>query len=59
MTAEILAYLRERGDEASISEITAAIQEKYPDPPSSSIRSLLQNERYFVRVRRGVFKAAE
>lgn len=57
MTADIRDYLRGRGDEASIAEIAAAIEGKYPNPAPSSVRSCLQNERYFERVRRGVFRA--
>lgn len=50
-------YLRERGAEATIAEITAGIADQFPNPPASSVRGCLQNEKYFVRVRRGVFRA--
>jgi hypothetical protein len=53
------AYLRDRGDEATIAEITAGVAEQFPNPASSTVRGCLQNERYFVRVRRGVFRAVD
>jgi hypothetical protein len=57
LTAAMHAYLVERGKPASIKEITAAIAPDFPNPPSSSVRGCLQNENYFERVQRGVFKA--
>lgn len=44
------------GGPASISEIKAGIRDKVGDAPDSSYRSALQDERYFERVERGVFK---
>jgi hypothetical protein len=44
------------GEPASISEIKAAIEPKIGIAPASSYRSALQNERYFERVARGVFR---
>jgi hypothetical protein len=44
------------GQPASISEIKAALEPKLGISPASSYRSALQNERYFERVSRGVFK---
>lgn len=44
---------------ASIPEIKAAIEETVGVAPDSSYRSGLQDERYFERVRRGVFKIRE
>ncbi len=44
------------GGPASISEIKAALEPKLGIAPASSYRSALQNERYFERVSRGVFK---
>jgi hypothetical protein len=45
-----------KGEPASISEIKAAIEPKVGIAPASSYRSALQNERYFERVSRGVFR---
>lgn len=47
-------YLRER--QAPLSEIRAAAEEKLGPVPQSSVRSALQDERYFQRVSRGVFR---
>ncbi len=50
-------YLASRGGEpASISEIKAAVEPKVGSAPDSSYRSGLQDERYFERVARGVFR---
>lgn len=43
-------------DQASIAEIKAACEPKLGVAPDSSYRSALQDERYFERVSRGVFK---
>lgn len=48
-------YLRER-QEAPIPEIRAAAEAKLGPVPQSSVRSGLQDERYFQRVSRGVFR---
>ncbi len=44
------------GEPASITEIKAAIAPKVGVAPDSSYRSGLQDERYFERVSRGVFR---
>lgn len=44
------------GGPASIREIKDGIRDKVGDAPESSYRSALQDERYFERVERGVFK---
>jgi hypothetical protein len=44
------------GGPASISEIKAALEPKLGKRPDSSYRSSLQDERYFERVSRGVFR---
>jgi hypothetical protein len=44
------------GQSASIAEIKAAIEGKVGVAPASSYRSALQDERYFQRVSRGVFR---
>jgi hypothetical protein len=44
------------GEPASISEIKAAIEPRVGIAPDSSYRSGLQDERYFERVARGVFR---
>lgn len=49
-------YLSKRGSAASISEIRAAVEPDLGTVPASSLRSGLQDERYFERVSRGVFK---
>jgi hypothetical protein len=46
-----------RGKPASIAEIKAAVEPVIGRAPDSSYRSALQDERYFQRVARGVFKA--
>jgi len=45
-----------RGQPASINEIKAAVEPKLGICPDSSYRSGLQDERYFERVSRGVFR---
>lgn len=53
----IREYLESRkGEPASIAEITAALEPKIGERPSSSYRSTLQDEKYFERVSRGVFR---
>lgn len=50
-------YLKsKKGQPASIAEITRALEGKVGIAPASSYRSALQDERYFERVSRGVFK---
>lgn len=50
-------YLKDKGGEpASIREIKDGIRDQVGDAPDSSYRSALQDERYFERVERGVFK---
>lgn len=49
-------FLASHGGAASISEIAAAVMPSVGVAPSSSYRSALQDERYFERVSRGVFK---
>ena len=50
-------YLRSTKEQsASIAEITEALKDKLGLAPASSYRSALQDERYFERVARGVFK---
>lgn len=45
-----------KGGAASISEIKAAVTPSVGIAPDSSYRSALQDERYFERVSRGVFR---
>jgi hypothetical protein len=53
----VRAYLAGIEDNtASIPEIQKATAPALDNPPSSSYRSALQDERYFVRVSRGVFR---
>ena len=49
-------YLACKGGSATISEIKTAVEPKLSKSPDSSYRSALQDERYFERVPRGVFK---
>lgn len=50
-------FLSGRGGEpASIREIKAGVRGQVGDVPDSSYRSALQDERYFERVERGVFR---
>jgi hypothetical protein len=44
------------GGPASISEIRSAVEAQVGKAPDSSYRSALQDERYFERVSRGVFR---
>lgn len=51
------AYLENKGGEpASIAEITEALRPQLGEAPKSSYRSALQDQRYFERVARGVFR---
>jgi hypothetical protein len=53
----IREYLASKGGgPASISDIKAALEPQLGKRPDSSYRSSLQDERYFERVSRGVFK---
>lgn len=53
----IREYLEsKKGEPASIAEITEALKPKIGVRPSSSYRSTLQDDRYFERVSRGVFR---
>ena len=45
-----------KGQPASIAEIKAGCESEVGTAPDSSYRSALQDERYFERVSRGVFK---
>lgn len=57
LKGSIREYLESKnGEPASIAEITAALRSKVGERPSSSYRSTLQDERYFERVSRGVFR---
>lgn len=57
LKAAIREYLASKGGgPASISEIKAAVEPTLGKRPDSSYRSSLQDERYFERVARGVFK---
>jgi hypothetical protein len=57
LSAAMREYLASKnGEAASISEIKAAIEPKVGIAPASSYRSALQNEQYFERVSRGVFR---
>jgi len=50
-------FLRMQADlTASIAQIRAGTYERLGGAPDSSYRSALQDERYFVRVSRGVFQ---
>jgi hypothetical protein len=58
---ELKAFMREylasrEGQPASISEIKAALEPRLGVVPDSSYRSALQDQRYFERVARGVFR---
>lgn len=57
LTAAMHEFLVERGGPATIAEIADGVADRFPNPPSSSVRGCLQNEKYFERVSRGVFKA--
>jgi hypothetical protein len=57
LKAAIREYLAGKGGgPASISEIKAALEPTLGKRPDSSYRSTLQDERYFERVSRGVFR---
>jgi hypothetical protein len=45
-----------KGDPASIAQIRAGCEAMVGIAPDSSYRSALQDERYFERISRGVFK---
>lgn len=49
-------YLERKNEPATISEITEATKPLVGERPSSSYRSTLQDDRYFERVSRGVFR---
>lgn len=51
---EYLASLN--GEPATIAQITEATKPEVGERPSSSYRSTLQDEKYFERVSRGVFR---
>ncbi|PVB01691.1 hypothetical protein DDJ62_15980 [Mycobacteroides abscessus] len=44
------------GESATISQIVEAVESEVGERPSSSYRATLQDERYFERVSRGVFR---
>lgn len=52
----IRQYLADKAAPATIAEITEATRGKVGERASSSYRSSLQDERYFERVSRGVFR---
>jgi len=53
----VRAYLESlNGEPATIAEITEATKGEVGERPSSSYRATLQDERYFERVSRGVFR---
>lgn len=56
LTNAMREYLASKGGPASISEIKEGVRSKIGEAPASSYRSALQNETYFERVERGVFK---
>lgn len=57
LSSAMREYLASKnGEPASISEIKAALAPRLGIAPASSYRSALQDERYFERVSRGVFK---
>ena len=57
LSAAMREYLASKGGgPASISEIKAALEPKLGIAPASSYRSALQDERYFERMSRGVFR---
>jgi len=60
LKAMVQAYLMTVDDgTASLAEIRAATGAQLDHPPQSSYRSALQDERYFERVERGVFRVIE
>lgn len=57
LKATMRSYLESRnGQSATIAEIQAAAERQFGPVPQSSVRSGLQDERYFERVARGVFR---
>lgn len=52
----MIEFLRTKGGPASIAEITDGVRPTIGEAPASSYRSTLQDERYFERVERGVFR---
>lgn len=57
LKATMRSYLEARnGQPATIAEIRAAAERQFGPVPQSSVRSGLQDERYFERVARGVFR---
>ncbi|PVA69082.1 hypothetical protein [Mycobacteroides abscessus] len=50
-------YLVKKGEPASIAELKEAVKDIVGTAPDSSYRSSLQDERYFERVSRGVFRS--
>lgn len=57
LKAAVRDYLAGRdGESATLKEINDAITPKIGEPLSSSLRTTLQDDRYFVRVSRGVFR---
>lgn len=60
LKAAVQAYLMTVDNRtASLPDIREATGEQLDHPPQSSYRSALQDERYFERVERGVFRALE
>lgn len=55
----IREYLERKNGPATIREITEATKPLVGERPSSSYRSTLQDERYFERVSRGVFRLVQ
>lgn len=57
LKATMRSYLESRGGRsATIAEIQAAAEKQFGPVPPSSVRSGLQDDRYFERVARGVFR---
>lgn len=60
LTGAMREFLAARnGEPASIAEIKRGVESRVGVAPDSSYRSALQNERYFTRVSRGVFKLCD
>lgn len=60
LTSAMRKFLASRnGEPASIAEIKQGVKPSVGTAPDSSYRSALQNERYFTRVSRGVFKLSD
>ena len=58
---QLLGAIREHleslgGEPATIAEITSVIEPQIGEVPKSSVRATLQNQKYFIRVSRGVFR---